>query len=117
MANNTVTRTDLVEAIHEEVGLPRTECAELLEDVLIIITDHLVRGETVKVSNFGSFTVRHKAKRVGQNPKTGEKYPIAPRKVIVFRPSIKFRHWVNHPDDFPRLLSKVVQPWSEFRPL
>ena len=102
MATNTVTRTDLVEVICEEVGLPRNECADLLEDVLKMIAYHLVEGEPVKVSNFGSFSVRHKGERRGRNPRTGEEYPISPRKVIVFRPSMKFKHWVNHPEDLPR---------------
>ena len=102
MANNTITRTDLIEAITEEVGLPQIECTDLLEDVLKMIADQLVEGEPVKVSNFGSFTVRHKGERVGRNPKTGEEVMISPRKVIVFRPSMKLRHWVNHPEDLPR---------------
>ena len=106
MPNNTVTRNDLVEAIHEEIGLPRNECAELLEDVLKKIADQLMEGELVKVSKFGTCLVRHKSERIGCNPKTGEKYSIPPRKVIVFRPSMKFRHWVNHPEDLPRRPSK-----------
>ena len=101
MANSTVTRTGLVEAIHEEVGLPRNECADLLEDVLKMITSCLVEGGPFKVSSFGSFTVRHKGERVGRNPKTGEEVMISPRKVVVFRPSLNFKHWVNHPEELP----------------
>ena len=90
MANNTVTRTDLVDAINEEVGLPRHECADLLEDVLKTVATCLAEGEPFKVSSFGSFTVRHKGERMGRNPKTGEEVMISPRKVVVFRPSLKF---------------------------
>ena len=102
MANNTVTRTGLVEVIHEEVGLPRNECADLLEDVLKMIAACLAEGEPFKVSSFGSFTVRQKSERLGRNPRTGEEVMIPPRKVVLFRPSPKFRHWVNHPEDLPR---------------
>ena len=106
MATNTVTRTDLIEAIHEEVGLPRNECAELLGDVLKTVAACLAEGDPVKVSSFGSFTVRQKSERPGRNPRTGEEAMISPRKVVVFRPSLKFKHRVNHPEDFPRRPSK-----------
>ncbi len=101
MANATVTRSTLVEALNQEVGLSRNECAELLEDVLRIITDRLAEGTTVKIINFGSFSVRHKRKRMGRNPKTGEKMPIAARRVIRFRSSQKLKHRVNHSEGPP----------------
>lgn len=78
---------DLSEAVFREVGLSRNECAGLVESVLDHVSDALVRGEQVKISGFGTFTVRHKAERIGRNPKTGEEVPIAPRKVLSFRPS------------------------------
>lgn len=87
MAGNTVTRAQLGEAVYQEVGLSRNESGELVEAVLQEISDALVRGETVKISSFGSFTVRQKGQRVGRNPKTGEEVPILPRKVLVFRAS------------------------------
>ena len=71
MANATVTRTTLVDALNKEMGLSRNECAGLLEDVLDIITDRLVERTTVKITNFGSFSVRHKRSRMGRNPRTG----------------------------------------------
>jgi len=83
----TMTRAQLSEAIYQEVGLSRNESAELLEMVLGEISTSLVRGETVKISSFGSFSVRQKGQRIGRNPKTGEEVPILPRKVLVFRPS------------------------------
>jgi len=87
MANNTVTRADLTEAVYTEVGLSRNESAELVESVLSTIADTLVSGENVKISSFGSFVLRDKGGRVGRNPKTGEEVPIDPRRVLVFRPS------------------------------
>ena len=87
MASNTITRAHLSEAVYQEVGLSRNESADLVELVLEEVTDALTRGEMVKISSFGSFSVRRKAQRVGRNPKTGEEVPILPRKVLVFRPS------------------------------
>ena len=83
----TITRAQLSEAIYQEVGLSRNESADLLEMVLGEITQALLQGETVKISSFGSFSVRQKGQRIGRNPKTGEEVPILPRKVLVFRPS------------------------------
>jgi integration host factor subunit alpha len=58
-----------------------------VESVLTHISDSLVAGDTVKISSFGTFSVREKAARVGRNPKTGEEVPIHPRRVLTFRPS------------------------------
>ena len=95
MAARTVTRADLSEAVYQEVGLSRNESADLVESVLNEISDALVRGEMVKLSSFGSFSVRQKGQRIGRNPKTGEEVPILPRKVLVFRPSQVLKNRVN----------------------
>ncbi|TCO72499.1 integration host factor subunit alpha [Rhodovulum euryhalinum] len=87
MAGNTLTRMDLTESVFREVGLSRNESADLVESVLQHMSDALVSGETVKISSFGTFSVREKAARVGRNPKTGEEVPILPRRVLTFRPS------------------------------
>ncbi len=87
MADKTLTRMDLAEAVHEEVGLSRNDSAELVETVLGHISDALVAGEQVKISSFGTFSVRDKAARIGRNPKTGEEVPIHPRRVLTFRSS------------------------------
>ncbi|MFS4438658.1 integration host factor subunit alpha [Paracoccaceae bacterium GXU_MW_L88] len=87
MSDKTLTRNDLSDAIVREIGLSRSESANLVEDVLTHLSDSLVRGEQVKISSFGSFSVRHKNARVGRNPKTGEEVPISPRRVLSFRPS------------------------------
>jgi integration host factor subunit alpha len=87
MGDKTLTRMDLSEAVFREVGLSRNESAELVESVLKHVSDALVSGETVKISSFGTFSVRGKAARVGRNPKTGEEVPISPRRVLSFRPS------------------------------
>jgi integration host factor subunit alpha len=91
----TVTRAHLSEAVYQEVGLSRDESAKLVASVLEKISDRLSAGDTVKVSSFGSFTVRGKAQRVGRNPKTGEEVPILPRRVVVFRPSHVLKDRIN----------------------
>ncbi|OOY18852.1 integration host factor subunit alpha [Thioclava sp. DLFJ5-1] len=85
--SKTLTRMDLSEAVFREVGLSRNESAQLVESVLQHMSDALVEGETVKISSFGTFSVREKAKRMGRNPKTGDEVPISPRRVLSFRPS------------------------------
>ena len=79
------------------VGLSRTESAALVELVLKEITDCLERGETVKLSSFGSFVVRKKGQRIGRNPKTGKEVPISPRRVMVFKPSAILKQRINSP--------------------
>ena len=96
MAEGTVTRAQLSEAVYQEVGLSRNESADLVETVLRELSDALSRGETVKISSFGSFFVRQKGQRVGRNPKTGEEVPILPRQVLVFRPSHVLKNRINH---------------------
>ena len=95
MAQKTVTRADLAEAVYEAVGLSRTESAELVERFLALIGDALVTGQNVKLSSFGSFQVRAKNQRIGRNPKTGEEVPILPRQVLVFKPSNVLKSKIN----------------------
>jgi integration host factor subunit alpha len=96
MAERTITRAQLSEAVYQEVGLSRNESSDLLELVLNEISTALERGETVKISSFGSFSVRSKGQRIGRNPKTGEEVPILPRKVLIFRPSQLLKSRINH---------------------
>src|SRR5688572_8462150 len=95
MAGKTITRAQLSEAVYQEVGLSRNESADLVESVLKEIAETLSHGETVKISSFGSFSVRQKGRRVGRNPKTGQEVPILPRKVLVFRASNVLKSRVN----------------------
>jgi len=95
MSEQTITRIDLAEAIYEEIGLSRKDSNELLEMVLDEISDNLIAGKEVKISSFGTFTLRAKNERIGRNPKTGKEVPITPRKVISFRPSQMMRKKIN----------------------
>lgn len=109
MTGRTVTRADLCEAVYQKVGLSRTESASLVEMVLAEIGDCLERGETVKLSSFGSFVVRGKGQRVGRNPKSGQEVPIPPRRVMVFKPSNILKDRINGGGDAakPRSRSKA----------
>ena len=95
MAERTLTRAHLSEAVYEEGGLSRNESTELVESVLNKISSTLVSGETVKGSSFGTFSVRSKGQRIRRNPKTGKEVPILPRRVLVFRPSQILKDKVN----------------------
>src|SRR5215475_2902530 len=95
LSGQTITRADLSEAVYQEVGLSRNESADLVETVLEEISDALERGETVKISSFGTFGVRQKGQRVGRNPKTGQEVPILPRRVLVFRASHVLKGRIN----------------------
>ena len=95
MAKRTVTRAELSEAVFQEVGLSRDESGKLVASVFDQISNSLSVGSTVKVSSFGSFTIREKARRMGRNPKTGEEAPILPRRVIVFRASHVLKDRIN----------------------
>ena len=92
---STVTRAQLAETIYAQVGLSRNDSAELLETVLERMTSALEAGESVKVSGFGTFSVRQKGRRIGRNPKTGVEVPILPRRVLTFRPSQVLKAHVN----------------------
>lgn len=93
--SKTLTRADLTEAVFEAVGLSRNESAQMVEDILEEMAAALTRGESVKLSSFGTFQVRQKSERIGRNPKTGEEVPIAPRRVLVFRPSHVLKAQIN----------------------
>lgn len=95
MSEKTITRAQLGEAVYQEVGLSRNESAHLLEQVLDEVVIALERGETVKISSFGSFSVRSKGQRIGRNPKTGTEVPILPRRVLIFRPSQLLKARIN----------------------
>ena len=95
MTTNTLTRADLAEAVFQAVGLSRNESSQMVEDMLEEVCDALARGETVKLSSFGTFAVRQKSQRMGRNPKTGDEVPIAPRRVLVFRPSHVLKSMIN----------------------
>ncbi len=94
--SKTITRADLAESVYEQVGLSRNESSDLVEVVLDEIMTALIAGDNVKLSSFGSFSVREKGERIGRNPKTGVEVPILPRKVLVFRASHVLKDKINN---------------------
>ena len=87
----TLTRADLADIVHREIGLSRAESAGIVEGVLAHMCGALANGENVKISGFGTFVLRDKAERIGRNPKSGIEVPIAPRRVLTFRASQTLR--------------------------
>lgn len=83
----TLTRLDLASAVQCRTQISRRRSIALVQMVIDEIVETLVRGEDVKLSGFGVFHVRAKAERLGRNPRNGEPARIAPRRVVVFRPS------------------------------
>jgi integration host factor subunit alpha len=95
MTEKTVTRADLADSLYQQLGLSRSESAELVDSVFEEMTDALLAGENVKISGFGSFILRDKKGRVGRNPKTGVEAHITPRRVLVFKASHLLKEEMN----------------------
>jgi integration host factor subunit alpha len=122
MVGETITRTELCEAVYRSSGRSRSEASKLFELVLEQIAECLERGERVKLSSFGSFVVRKKGPRTGRNPKTGDEVPISPRRVLAFKPSAILMARINskqrarlpdglkeEPDEFVRRAQKTAR--------
>jgi integration host factor subunit alpha len=92
---NTVTRADLAGSIYAQVGLSRIDSAALVDIVLDRLSAILESGEPLKISGFGTFSVRQKGHRIGRNPKNGKAAPILARRVVAFRPSAVLKARVN----------------------
>lgn len=86
-----LTKAELAEQLHEELGLNKREAKELVEMFFEEIRESLERNESVKLSGFGNFDLRDKSQRPGRNPKTGEEIPITARRVVTFRPGQKLK--------------------------
>lgn len=82
-----LTKADIVERVYKEAGFSKKEAADLIEMVFSVIKDTLSRGEKVKISGFGNFSIRDKSSRTGRNPQTGNAMEISARRVLTFKPS------------------------------
>ena len=91
----TVTRLDVAEAIYTEIGLSRKDSNEILDMIVDEIVKELSKGNDVKLSSFGTFSLRDKNARTGRNPKTGVEAVISSRRVISFKPSQTMRKIIN----------------------
>ena len=83
----TWTRNDIIEAISDNVGISLQDSSLIIEEIFEFILKELEKGDDVKISSFGTFSVRHKKERVGRNPKTGIEAPIKERNVVTFSSS------------------------------
>ena len=97
--NRTVTKADIVEHLHDELGLNKSECKQIVEDFFQEIRDSLINNEAVKLSGFGNFELINKKARPGRNPKTGENVTIKARRVVTFRAGNKLRQKIASFDE------------------
>ena len=93
--SKTLTRADIVESIHNQIGLPKKSCADLVEILLDMMKATLVSGEDVMITGFGKFSVKNKGERRGRNPATGEDLMLAPRRVVTFKCAGNLRDKIN----------------------
>ncbi len=91
----TLTKAQIIDSVHNQLGLPRKTCTDLIETLLEIIKGKLEKGEDVLISGFGKFCVKEKKERRGRNPATGDDMMLAPRKVVTFKCSGKLRDKIN----------------------
>jgi len=92
----TLTKAEMVEHLFDELGLNKREAKELVEMFFEEVRGALERGEGVKLSGFGNFTLRDKKARPGRNPKSGEAIPVSARRVVTFRPGQKLKQRVEN---------------------
>ena len=94
-----LTKKDLVNLVYMQLGFSKKISENLIDDFLITIADNIKSDKKLKLSKFGTFTIRQKKSRVGRNPKTKETKMISSRNVILFKPSKEFKDFVNLKDN------------------
>ena len=94
-----LTKKDLVNLIYMQIGFSKQISESLIEDFLATITTNLKKEKKLKISKFGTFTIREKKTRIGRNPKTKEKKIISARNVVLFKPSKEFKQFINNKND------------------
>jgi|TARA_B110000881_G_C18402110_1_gene426522 integration host factor subunit alpha len=94
-----LTKKDLINSVYMQIGFSKNISENLLNDLLLMIVENLENDKKLKISKFGTFTIRTKKSRVGRNPKTKVKKVISGRNVVLFKPSIEFKHLVNSNKD------------------
>ena len=91
-----LTKKDIINSLYMQIGFSKKISEQLLEDILEIILDNLKNYKKIKISNFGTFSLRLKKSRLGRNPKTKEKKIISQRNVVLFKPSKDFKNYINN---------------------
>tara|TARA_B100001287_G_scaffold132653_1_gene111750 strand:- start:464 stop:763 length:300 start_codon:yes stop_codon:yes gene_type:complete len=90
-----LTKKDLVNLVYMQLGFSKLISENLIDDFFQTISDNLLKEKTLKLSKFGTFTIRQKKSRVGRNPKTKEEKIISERNVVLFKPSKEFKDFIN----------------------
>ncbi len=94
-----LTKKDLINLIYMQIGYSKRISEHLIDDFFLLITDNLQKEKKLKISNFGTFSIRKKKPRIGRNPKTREKKIISERNVVSFKASNEFKEFINKKDD------------------
>ena len=90
-----LTKKDIINSVYMQIGFSKKISENLLDDIIYILVDNLIKNKKVKISNFGTFTIRTKKERIGRNPKTRENKVITNRNVVLFKPSTQFKNYLN----------------------
>ena len=93
-----LTKKDLVNLVYMQIGFSKSISENLIDEFFSIIISNLKKEKKVKISNFGTFSIRQKKIRIGRNPKTKEEKIISARKVVLFKPSKEFKNFLNDKD-------------------
>ena len=91
-----ISRDDIADTINKEFGFSRKDCLEIVNDIIDIIIDGLIKNQSVKIHNFGTFKLKRKSSRIGRNPKTKEEVIISDRNVIIFKASKNIITYINN---------------------
>jgi len=94
-----LTKKDLINSIYMQIGFSKKLSENILKDFFLTIIDNLNKNKKLKITNFGTFSIRKKKSRIGRNPLTKEKKIISDRNVVLFKASKEFKHLVNSKDD------------------
>ena len=94
-----LTKKEIINSIYMQLGFSKKVCESLLEDFFLILLDEILNKKKVKISKFGTFSLRHKKSRIGRNPKTLEKKIISERNVILFKPSKELKNFINYKNE------------------
>ena len=94
-----LTKKDLVNLVYMQIGFSKSISENLINEFFSLIIENLIREKKLKISNFGTFSIRKKKSRIGRNPKTKEKKIISDRNVVLFKPSKEFKTFINSKDN------------------
>tara|TARA_Y100001936_G_C15970787_1_gene611005 strand:- start:345 stop:644 length:300 start_codon:yes stop_codon:yes gene_type:complete len=94
-----LTKKDLINQIYMQLGFSKQISENLLEDFLSLLIENLINEKKIKLSKFGTFTIREKKERIGRNPRTRENKIIKARKVVLFKPSKELKEFINQEDN------------------